>query len=152
MLHILNAGKNPRCQMGHLLGDEFGVEFRDPTGDVNVIEYCLSIPNSAFFNNSMENKQILKNMMRGYLPDDVRYCKKKGLQASDLYYRMVSDSKGVEEVLHRVCNHPGVAEVLDTRRLWKTWPEIQKEGAASPVKSQMFLKTLMFGYFLSRVG
>ncbi len=151
MLHILDVGANLRCQLGHLLGNEFGVELRDPTGDVNVIEYCLSIPNDAFFDHTMESRHVLKTMMRGYLPDDVLYCKKKGLQASDLYYRMRNDAKGVKEVLDQICSHPGVAEVLDTDRLREAWQEMQQKAPTDPIRSQTFTKTLMFGYFMSRM-
>lgn len=150
MLHILDVGGNPRCHIGQLIGDEAGVEFRDPTGDINVIEYCLSIPNEAFFDGSLKGKQVLKTMMQGYLPDDVLYCERKGLQASDLYYRMLSDSKGVEEVLHTICRHPGVADILDTVRLQKAWTGMKQGGPAISLGSQTFLKTLMFGYFVSR--
>lgn len=150
MLHILDVGGNPRCHIGQLIGDESGVEFRDPTGDINVIEYCLSVPNEAFFDGSLKGRQVLKTMMQGYLPDDVLYCERKGLQASDLYYRMLSDTTGVEEVLHTVCCHPGAAEILDTVKLQKAWTDMKQGGPAVSLTGQTFLKTLMFGYFMSR--
>ena len=150
MLHLLDVGGNMRCQFGQLLGDESGVEFRDPTGDINIIEYCLSIPNEVFFDDSLKGKQVLKNMMHGYLPDDVLYSNRKGLQASDLLYRTLDDAHGVEDVLNRIGTHAGVSEVFDLPRLQAEWAEIRQTGAAPVMRMQMFLKTLMFGYFLSR--
>jgi len=151
MLHLLDVGHNPRCRLGQLIGDEFGVEFRDPTGDINVITYCLSVSNDAFFGDSLRGKQVLKNMMQGYLPDDVLYSTRKGLQASDLKYRLIKDAGGVEELLNRVCSDPQAAEVLDTGRLRGAWTAIRQEQPGPVIREQTFVKTLMYGYFLTRL-
>ena len=145
MLDILNIGANPRCQIGHIYTNEFGLEFRDPTADLNVIEYCLSIPNYAFFDNQGNNKIIIKKMMGGYLPDMVLYARKKGLQASDIKYRLLHNKDSINEILSVFRASPHVRELINVEKMDNDWKNIH---IMSRKKANVFLKGLMYSYFI----
>ncbi len=148
MLQILDPGGNPRCQFGKNKTNTYGLELRDPTGDVNVIEYCLSIPNHAFFDKNLAQRVILKKMMKGLMPDEVLYSPKKGLQASDLLYRIQSCDKQVDELLAELNTSPAVKEIFDLAKLTANWQHFRNSRAIEPIEIQNFVKSLMFSYFI----
>lgn len=150
MLDILRIGRNLRCFIGGIKTNCFGVEYRDATADVNVIEYCLSIPNEAFFNELKESKQILKNMMKGKLPDEVLFCKKKGLQAADIKYRILNEQNQITDLLLNFEQNKGIHEVLDIDKLKNDWLKIQNQKIYQILDIQQFVKTLMFAYLASK--
>lgn len=151
MIKTLGIGTNLRCAMGQRMGDAYGIELRDPTGDLRVIEYCLSIPNEAFFSSSTSGKSILLDMMKNYLPQEVLYSPKKGLQSSDLVERFRNDRDGVEELLMVLSKNALVQEMFDVKHIQKDWLHLQQNADTALSQAQHFAKTLMFAYFLSKM-
>jgi asparagine synthase (glutamine-hydrolysing) len=69
---------------------KYGVLMRDPTNDIRVINYCMSLPLDQFFNNGMD-RALIRKATEGYLPDKVRLNQKfQGVQAADWVHRMTS--------------------------------------------------------------
>ncbi|MEQ2525841.1 asparagine synthetase B [Robertmurraya yapensis] len=67
---------------------QYGVLMRDPTNDIRVINYCLSLPLEQFFNNGMD-RALIRNATEGYLPDKVRLNQYfRGVQGADWVHRM----------------------------------------------------------------
>ena len=61
---------------------------RDPTNDLRVIQFCLSIPEEQYVKNGME-RSFLRRATKNLLPDSVRlnhYV--RGIQAADTIHRM----------------------------------------------------------------
>jgi asparagine synthase (glutamine-hydrolysing) len=50
-----------------------GIEARDPFLDKRVVEYCTRLPGRVLMRNGWP-KMILRNLMAGRLPDEVRWC------------------------------------------------------------------------------
>jgi asparagine synthase (glutamine-hydrolysing) len=150
MLKILQPGENTRCQFGAGQSNVFGVDLRDPTGDIDVINYCLSIPNSSFFDKTLLNKNILKKMMTNYLPQEVLVSNKRGLQASDIGYRLLSDKIKINELLTYFEQSDAITSIIDINKMKNDWKSIQSiiKGENLPLYKK-FTKGLMFGYFLS---
>lgn len=59
------------------------VGFSDPAGDPRVVEYCLSIPEEFYCEQGVP-RSLIRNAMKGRLPEVVRTERSKGLQAADL--------------------------------------------------------------------
>ena len=59
MQRILMVGFNPRLRNQFILGRHFDLELRDPTGDVHLIEFLLSLPNEFYFGPNGELKWML---------------------------------------------------------------------------------------------
>ncbi len=53
------------------MGRSTGVEFLQPFLDKELVEYCLALPNEQKFHRGVE-KRILRNAMKGILPESVR--------------------------------------------------------------------------------
>lgn len=150
MLDILDIGNNPRCMYGANSKHFYGVELRDPTGDVRVLEYCLSLPNDVFFDQQGNPKQLLKNTMKNRLPDKVLFEKKKGVQSSDINYRIGAERETINELLHRICQNHLFQEIIDTERLLADWQRMYSNPNNNLFSNPFLLKIMMVGLFLEQ--
>ena len=147
MLHQL-AVAQIRCVFGANSKHFFGVEKRDPTGDVRVLEYCLSVSNGVFFSEKGQNKQLLRRMMQGRLPDKVLFETKKGLQSADIAHRARTDQQATSEWMARVCQNADFQEIVDVKKLQTDWQQFLAGQQTSTLQLQTVFKTLMVGMFL----
>jgi asparagine synthase (glutamine-hydrolysing) len=149
MLQIIQVGQNLRCELGAAAKHYFGIDLRDPTADINVLEYCLSVPNGAFFNENLENKMLIKTMMKDILPDEVLFNKKKGLQSADLNFRVIEDFEKLDFKLQKLIQNKHFKTIIDTQKLNIDFNTLKnKEGEL--IKTQSVLKTMVLGEFLNR--
>ncbi len=125
-------------------------EIRDPTADIRLIEYCLSIPNKHFFNENRENKQVLRRMMAGRLPDKVLYEKKKGLQASDIFHRLYIEKEHLSTCFNEYQKKHTFRYLVDCKKLEQDIQLFKSNRLKSPVQINQILKTIMLGMFLEK--
>ncbi|MBL4818904.1 MAG: hypothetical protein JKY15_06720 [Deltaproteobacteria bacterium] len=57
----------------------WGVEFRDPTHDKRLVEFCLGLPNAQYARQNT-NRMLVRRAMRGLLPELIRIRKDQGAQ------------------------------------------------------------------------
>lgn len=93
-----------------------GVGFSDPAGDPRVVEYCLSIPEEFYCEQGVP-RSLIRNAMKGRLPEVVRTERRKGLQAADLgiHFRKEWPEALMELARMKRCDLAGRA--LDLRRM-----------------------------------
>ncbi|MGJ9459035.1 asparagine synthase-related protein [Oceanobacillus sp. CF4.6] len=61
---------------------------RDPTNDLRVIRFCLSVPQDQYVQHGMD-RALIRSSTKGFLPDTIRLNQKnKGIQSADWVYRM----------------------------------------------------------------
>jgi asparagine synthase (glutamine-hydrolysing) len=60
----------------------FGIELRDPTADLDVVQFCLGIPPEQYLAEGID-RSIIRRAMWGLLPPEVLTKRKRGLQAAD---------------------------------------------------------------------
>ncbi|MFD2214026.1 asparagine synthase-related protein [Metabacillus endolithicus] len=72
---------------------------RDPTNDLRVIKFCLSVPEDQYVQNGF-NRSLVRRATKNYLPDDIRLNQKfRGIQGADGIQRMKSQWKDfIEEI------------------------------------------------------
>ena len=62
---------------------------RDPTNDLRVIRFCLSVPEEQYVQNGLDRALIRRSTER-YLPDKVRLNQRiRGVQGADWVHRMI---------------------------------------------------------------
>lgn len=62
---------------------------RDPTYDIRVVRFCLSIPESQYVQYGMD-RALIRRSTENILPDEIRLNQKvKGIQAADWVHRMI---------------------------------------------------------------
>lgn len=152
-LKVLLPGQNPRCYLGGVFSQHFGLELRDPTADRRVIEYCLSIPNDLFFDDDGRGKNVLRRMMTGTLPPMTLATRGKGLQSADLGLRLAHSSAQIDAVLPRLERCEAVVSLMDMAALRRDW-HIIKGTVNNRYRiglSQHFLRALMTAIFVHDV-
>jgi asparagine synthase (glutamine-hydrolysing) len=120
-----NFGKNSsRLRNGACAGYKTGLELRDPTGDIRVIESVLAIPNEAFFGDM--DKWILRTMMKGRLPDKVRLNTRKGMQSADLAARVNAHQEEMNRMLAEM-ESSGFGRIVDMGKMKNEWETLQAD-------------------------
>ncbi|WP_304511987.1 lasso peptide isopeptide bond-forming cyclase [Aquibacillus saliphilus] len=98
---------------GTKLSLRYSIWNRDPTNDLRVIQFCLSLPEDQFVMNGMD-RALIRRATKGYLPDEIRLNQRvRGIQGADWVHR-VARSWGlfIEELLQLV-NDPLVSDYLN---------------------------------------
>ena len=119
-----------------------GVDARDPTVDVRVVEFALQIPDRHFKGDDGTDRRVLREAMRGLLPDSVRQNRQRGRQAADLVERLRRSRAEIDSALASVSTGPAV-EYVSIEKLRAAWDQVLV--ANSPAATNAAVITLMRG-------
>lgn len=61
-----------------------GLEMRDPTSDLRLIEFCLAMPDAQYLRDG-QSRWLLHRLMGEVLPPEILHARTKGLQAADWF-------------------------------------------------------------------
>lgn len=129
----------------------YGVDMRSPTADVRLAEFCLALPEEQYFRDGMA-RSFVRRAMAGRLPPNVLANRKRGLQASDWFERLVSARALVAAILADLERSDLAQHVLDLkrmRRLFDELPSYKDESLSDFVALHHVLQGgLMAGSFL----
>jgi asparagine synthase (glutamine-hydrolysing) len=126
----------PRLLLGAHIGHELGIELRDPTGDIRVIKKALEIPNRSFA--APLKRQVVRTMMKGKLPENVRMNTKKGRQGSDLSERVLANITEIEQEIERM-NSSRIIQYVDIKRINKEWDTLKQKRKEYPIDNMAHL-------------
>lgn len=131
----------------HELGSTFGLDVRDPSADVDLLEFCLGLPDSQFAKGPWD-RLLMRRASAGLLPDEVRFNRRRGKQGADLGHRLVADSQAVGDALEEIEASPRGATYVDVSVLRRQWRQI---GLAPELAPFGFARALSVGLFVARV-
>jgi asparagine synthase (glutamine-hydrolysing) len=100
------------------------VDYRDPTIDKRLVEFCLAIPEEQFLRKGV-TKSLLRRAMAGRLPDAILEERRKGLVGADWHLRIAPYRDRFAESLARLEASDLARRCLDLgrmRRLIDHWP------------------------------
>ncbi len=143
-----------RSTSGHLwfeLGAAYGLEVRDPTLDRRVMSFCLSIPRNQFVRDD-QDRLLIRRAMAGYLPEQVRWNQRRGVQAADLGQRIVDHRGDVGTALSRLEQSELACHYLDLPRMRGVLESLQHgiDRGTNLQSGTILLRGLMVGLFLLR--
>lgn len=98
---------------------QFGLDVRDPTADIRLVEACLNIP-AHFFSHEGHSRAIGRAVLKGRVPDAVINTREKGYQGADWHEQFVKDRDMLSEQLAIIDEFETLNEMIPTDRL-KTW-------------------------------
>lgn len=116
--------KNSLVQMGEFETHRSlitGVLLRDPTRDKRIIEFCLKLPMNQFVYRGNE-RRLVKEYLKEYLPQEILDAKQKGIQSADLLHRLSKNWEQIfadcnmllqEEIAERLLDVPKLKDRLD---------------------------------------
>lgn len=90
---------------------------RDPTNDLRVIRFTLSVPEEQFVQNGMD-RSLVRRSTANYLPDNVRLNQKvRGVQGSDGVHRMSSNWKKFTDEISELASDPVISDFLNIQSI-----------------------------------
>lgn len=123
------------------LGAVYGLEMRDPTGDARVLEFALSVPDRIFMDTETGiDRWLIREAMKGRLPDEVRLNRNRGRQAGDLVPRLRACANEVETALEELAGGPA-AEYVDVPYMREVWSMIRTQDSPEAFRKAITVLT-----------
>ncbi len=99
--------------VGTKLSLRYSLWDRDPTNDLRVIRFCLSVPEEQYVQNGVD-RALIRRSTKSYLPDKVRLNQRvRGIQGADGIHRMAPSWNTFIEELQQLSRDPEVSEYLN---------------------------------------
>ncbi|WP_431805005.1 asparagine synthase-related protein [Halobacillus andaensis] len=100
---------------------------RDPTNDVRVIQFCLSLPDSQYVQKGV-GRSIVRRSTKGILPDKVRMNSKyRGVQGADGVLRMAPEWSAFKSEIKSLLKDPIMGEYVDLNVLNHSFNRVKRE-------------------------
>ena len=133
-------------------GAASGLEVRDPTTDVRLLEYCFGIPDEIHTRHGGE-RMLVRQAMDGLLPMEVQWNTVRGRQAADVALRLLDHRDEMEATLRGLESTPIVPKYIELRTLHSTWQALQAQVTPQTAQQAMvvLLRGVMAGLFLQQL-
>jgi asparagine synthase (glutamine-hydrolysing) len=134
------------------MGAAFGISVRDPTADARVLQFAFSVPDHIFIDPATGmDRWLIREAMKGRLPDEVRLNRRRGRQAADLVPRLRATAWEVEQALDECARGPA-AEYVDVPYMRETWQYIQTHDTPEAFRKAVTILTrgVMAGLWVNR--
>jgi asparagine synthase (glutamine-hydrolysing) len=100
------------------------LDWRDPTYDRRVIEFCLTVPMEEFLRGG-QLRSLARRAMVGRLPSSTLSRTKRGMQSADWYLNLKAVRRRMAVEVERLRSSPLASRMLDLKRmslLIENWP------------------------------
>ncbi|WP_246943853.1 asparagine synthase-related protein [Bacillus pinisoli] len=122
---------------------------RDPTNDIRVIRFCMSVPQEQYVQNGL-NRALIRRATKDYLPDNVRLnMKVRGVQGADWIHRMIPRWREFTTEVEAMCNDKGFMEIVNKENLISS-RDCLKEAVKPELAYSRNIKILMDSLVLYR--
>ena len=148
---FLQPGRSAFGSIQAELAAAFGLQVRDPTADARLLAFTFSVPDHIFIDpKTGMDRWLIRETMKGRLPEEVRLNRNRGRQAADLVPRLRASASEVEATLSELAKGPA-AEYVDVPYMWEVWQMIQtKDTPEAYIKSVAVLtRGIMAGLFVN---
>jgi asparagine synthase (glutamine-hydrolysing) len=126
----------------------FGIDVRDPTADVRLLEFCLSIPDTVY-RDAEHDRLLIRRAMQRLLPPAVQWNRRRGRQSADLVFRLRDDAINVGAAVRAVAGSPLVRETLNVGVVLDAWARLRAGvTATSAAEAATLTRLLHIGRFL----
>ncbi|RUR31326.1 asparagine synthetase B family protein [Vreelandella nanhaiensis] len=134
------------------LANAYGLEMRDPTADVRLIEFCLAVPESQYLGGG-QFKWLLRRLMKDVLPPEILDVKTRGLQSADWPEQIDRAIPQIREELEKLKAHGSASDYLDIKGLEKALDDWPSNNALNSQEAELryrirMLRGLSVGRFI----
>jgi asparagine synthase (glutamine-hydrolysing) len=135
--------------IGTKLSLRYSLWERDPTNDLRVARFCLSVPEEQYVQNGVD-RSLIRRATVNYLPDKVRLNQRtRGVQGADGVHRMAPSWNAFIHEMEQHIQDPVISEYLNIKELKLALSEI-KEAAKPQYVYEFGFRILMRGLIFSR--
>ncbi len=128
-----------------------GIDERDPTADVRLIEFSFNVPTDQYVNNGVR-RALARHALADRLPANLLNESRSGLQAADWHERLTASRDEIKDSLERLNHDPVAARLLDLprlRELVENWPADGWETDETTYRYRVaLLRAISMGSFL----
>ena len=140
---------------GTKLSLNYGVVDRDPTNDLRVIKFCLSVPEDQYVQKGL-GRSLIRRSTEEYLPDNIRLnIRTKGVQGADGVHRMGSNWNGFISEVEQLKSEPFIREYLDINVIEKCLSMIKNEPKpefAFEFEFKVLMRSLILNRFIKTLN
>ena len=104
-----------------------GVIFRDPTANKRVIDYCISLPVSAFAKGGIP-RRLVREYLKEYMPEHNRDVRYYGVQSADLSVRLASIGDRFYDELESIFESNSDSDIVDISKAMENLGIVRKKG------------------------
>jgi asparagine synthase (glutamine-hydrolysing) len=148
-LMIIRPGQEIVGSIWQGLGAGADLELRDPAYDRRIIELCLAIPDDQYHRDGRD-RWLIRRAMHGYLPEELLWEQRRGLQAADLGHRLRASRSEVRDLLGELDRCEAARAVLDLERMRRAARSLdgKVEAGQRVDHEQVLMRGLGAGLFL----
>ncbi|WP_168220434.1 asparagine synthetase B family protein [Azospirillum thermophilum] len=106
------------------MGELFGVEMRDPTADIDLLEFCFAVPDEQYLRDG-QTRWLARRVLADRLPPEVLNEQRRGFQCPEFLHRLTLQRDAIVEGVEALDRSPLASRVLDVarmKRLAADWP------------------------------
>lgn len=122
----------------------WGVEYRDPTSDRRLIDFCLSVPEEQFLAGGV-TKALTRRALAGRVAPEVINMRGKGYQAVDWHEGLVAARDEAREEIERLAEFAPTARALDVARLRRLIESLPDKGWERRGTTEQYRHALLRG-------
>ncbi|MFC0560079.1 lasso peptide isopeptide bond-forming cyclase [Halalkalibacter alkalisediminis] len=130
-----------------------GLWKRDPTNDIRVIRFCLSVPESQYVQKGLD-RALIRRSTKGLLPDNVRLNQRiHGVQGADWVHRMIPHWDTFIEDVQQMANDKDYLIYLNGQAIKDAFIKVKDGVSPSYVvesNSKVLMRSLIVYKFLKR--
>jgi asparagine synthase (glutamine-hydrolysing) len=135
--------------VNHAYREIYGLDIRDPTSDIRIVEFCLSLPEDQYLKGGV-SRRLIRRAMADKLPMEILNNQQRGLQAADwLESLLASRDKLLLEVAAWSKNDL-LSEVLDLQRITRLLRDMPSAQSDAANILQEYRHLLEFGLMMGR--
>lgn len=106
------------------MGELFGVALRDPTADLDLLEFCFAVPDEQYLRDGV-TRWLARRVLADRLPPEVLDETRRGLQCPEFLHRITLQRDAIMDGMEALERSPLASRVLDVarmKRLAANWP------------------------------
>ncbi len=133
----------------------WGIDWRDPTADRELLELCLAIPAGTYLHRGVP-RALARSVLAGRVPPQILDERSKGLQAADWHEALERDRPRLAEAVEVLGQTESLSGILDTDRLARlveNWPRGRwNDPRTSHAYRAALLRGIAMGDFVRRAS
>ncbi|MGM0874207.1 MAG: lasso peptide isopeptide bond-forming cyclase [Bacillota bacterium] len=127
---------------------------RDPTNDIRVIQFCLSVPEDQYVQKGID-RSLIRRSTKNLLPDNIRLNQRsRGIQGADGVHRMKYSWQPFIEELEQLSNDSIISDLIDVKVIKDSIEKIKKEPKPEFVydfEFRILMRSLILYRFLKKI-
>ncbi|MCD7033159.1 asparagine synthase-related protein [Metabacillus sp. GX 13764] len=144
----INGTYGTKLSLRHRIWD------RDPTNDLRVANFCLSVPEDQYVQNG-QDRSLIRRSMKGLLHDSVRLNQTtRGIQGSDGLYRILPVWKEFVSEIEDILIDPVMSDLLNMSTIRSCLEKLKDDPSPKDVFEDEFrilMRSLIFHRFMKKL-